>query len=599
MQKLVRLLSFFLIGVLMSGVQVAFSQEERPTMRELADLIGLEIGAAVYTYHLNDERHATILASEFNVLTPEQEAKPCEVQRVRDRFDFGRADRLVDFAEEHDMRVRGHTLIWHACTPTWVTNGTFSREEAIDLLRHHIVTVMGHYEGRIRVWDVVNEGIDDDASIRETPWQQLIGDDYMELAFQFAHEADPDALLFYNDYAIEGLGGKSDAVYEMAQDFLERGIPIHGIGLQGHYTLGGINQAALRANIQRFGALGLEVHFTEVDVRFSGEPSDEILRQQAVDYRTLLGICLESEACNTFIVWGVSDRYTWLRGANLDFFSNPAVTPLLFDDNYEPKPAYFAVLDLLAREAGVSPILSDEELDTLLGREPEFTIPEPSKSDPEQLSPDSVEGRIYYAPFPVTITLDGETDDWENIPRVTIDSGTMVPPDNDTTMTFAAAADETHLYFLADVTDSNIVYGNYGAGEWYREDSVEFYLNTTENLEAASYAPGIVQIGIMAANLAEPEQPLIGGGRSADAQISFVIVETDHGYLIEAAVPLVTDVWDIEPAHLDVLGFQAHLNGSSSTDRDTKLIWSVHDTQDQSWQNPALFGQLVFWDIEP
>src|SRR5690606_13470624 len=126
-------------------------------------------------------------------------------------FNFTRADEIVDFAEDNEMSIHGHTLVWHSCTPAWIEKGDFPREEAIAYLRDYIFTVVGRYQGRINVWDVVNEGLADSGAIRETPWHRLIGDDYIEMAFQFAHEADPNARLFYNDYGIEGIGPKSDA----------------------------------------------------------------------------------------------------------------------------------------------------------------------------------------------------------------------------------------------------------------------------------------------------------------------------------------------------------------------------------------------------
>jgi hypothetical protein len=209
-----------------------------------------------------------------------------------------------------------------------------------------------------------------------------------------------------------------------------------------------------------------------------------------------------------------------------------------------------------------------------------------------------VPGTVYYAAFPVTIKLDGETDDWTNVPRVTIDSGPMLPANHDTTMTFAVAADDTHIYFLAEVKDSNLVYGKHDPqSEWYQEDSVEFYINATGDLSLSSYKQGVTQIGILAANISKPEAPIIGGGNSSSSQVEVFAVETDDGYRVEAAVPLATNVWSIQPEHLGKLGFQAHLNGSSAENRDTKLIWSVYDTQDQSWTNPSVFGQLVFWDV--
>ena len=570
--------------------------ETEPSLRDLAAQNGIYVGAAAWTTHLRDPLHREIMAREFSMFTPEHEAKFCMISRARGEYDFRKVDELVAFAEENDMVIHGHTLIWHSCSPDWVENGDFSRDEAIEILREHITTVVGRYKGRIQYWDVVNEAFDG-SDLRDTAWLRFIGPDYIEMAFQFAHEADPDALLFYNDYGAEDMGGKSDAVYAMAQDFLARGIPLHGIGMQNHFDLGRINFGAIAENMQRLGDLGLEVQFTEVDIKYLGETDDEILRQEAADYYHLMETCLDAENCTAFIVWGVTDKFTWLREwSGLD---NPTVEPLLFSEDYEPKPAYFALMDLLARRVGVPSPLSDDEIAAILGEtvaaaSPE--IPAPTKSDPAQLAPDAVPGLIYYAPFNVTIALDGDLSDWANIPRVTVDKGTIIPANNDTSFEFAVAADETNLYYMANVTDSTLVYGIYGEAEWWREDSIEFYLNTTGDLSATSYVPGVAQIGIMAENITQPDTLLVGGGNNRDSQVSAVVLETGTGYVIEASVPLKNDVWDIQPEHLGVLGFQTHLNGSSSTDRDVKLIWSAADTADQSYNNPSLFGQLIFWD---
>lgn len=581
---------------------VSLAQDGDPsyTLRGLAERTDFHIGAAVYTYHLSTEGHGDTLAREFNMLTPENEAKTCELQPQQGTFNFTRLDRLVKFAEDNDMTIRGHTLMWHQCVPTWLENGPFTREEAIEALRYHIMTVVGRYKGRIAAWDVANEGIaDGSGGIRETPWQRWIGDDYMEIAFQFAHEADPDALLFYNDYGAEGMNGKSNEIYEMVSDWVARDIPIHGVGLQAHFSVGSVNPTQIAENIQRIGDLGLQVHITEADVRYTGETTDDILRLQAADYYKLLDTCLNIEACTAFVVWGVSDNFSWLRDDNLGFFSNPTVEALLFDEAYQPKPAYFALLDLLARRAGVTSLMTDAQVDEMLGRVTiEVEIPEPTKSDAAQLAPDSVEGTIYYAAYPVTITLDGDTGDWANIPRVTVDSGSMLPPNHDTSMTFAAAADDTHLYLLAEVKDSSLIYGTHEpASGWYEEDSVEFYINGTGDLSLTAYQEGIAQIGILAANITAPEAPIIGGSNSGASQVTVSAVQTEDGYLIEASVPLETSVWSITPEHLGEIGFQAHLNGASVDNRDTKLIWSSLDTLDQSWNNPSVFGKLIFWDV--
>ncbi len=455
-------------------------------------------------------------------------------------------------------------------------------------MRTHIYTEVGRYRGRIAMWDVVNEAIDGGRH-RNTIWQQWIGDDWIDLAFQFAHEADPEALLFYNDYGAEGKNLKSNTIYDMVSSMVERGVPINGVGLQMHLNVGAtapggsLQPVDLAANIQRLGELGLEVHITEMDVGYQGETTDAILQQQAADYRRVMSVCLEEKACKAFVVWGVSGRYSWKRNDN-----TPNVEPLLFNQDFEPQPAYDALRDLLARQAGLAPILSDAQVQAMMGGPQTEThavdIPAPVKSDPNQLAPDPVPGLIYYAPFNVSITLDGETDDWANVPRVTVDQALYAPDGDTTAYEFAAAADERNLYFLAVVHDAHIIQGLHPTSDWWQEDGVEFYLNTTGDLKATAYTPGIVQIGIMAANITGPDEPIIGGSSSADAHAQVVAQETDDGYLIEASVPLDNGaIWQIVPEQGGVLGFQSHLNGASVQDRDTKLIWSAADTQDQSY----------------
>ena len=192
------------------------------------------------------------------MLTPENAMKFGLVHPEPDRYDFADADYIVGFAEAHGMQVRGHNLVWHFQLPTWLTEGTWTRDELIDILHQHITTVVGHYRGRVAAWDVVNEAIADDGSLRDTIWLRGIGPEYIDMAFRWAHEADPDALLFYNDYAGEGLGAKSDAIYALVQGLLERGVPINGVGLQMHVSLRWSPQPQdVAANMERLGALGL------------------------------------------------------------------------------------------------------------------------------------------------------------------------------------------------------------------------------------------------------------------------------------------------------------------------------------------------------
>jgi len=324
-----------------------------PALRDLAEQNHIHIGAAVYSDHLLDPQFNQVLSREFNMLTPENEAKFCWLQPNEGKFDFSKFDQLVAFAQANNMEIHGHNLVWHQCLPDWVAQGKFTRDQALQVLHDHIFTVLGRYRGRVAIWDVVNEAMSDSGSgLRDTPWRDMIGDDYVEMAFRFAHEADPDALLFYNDYSGEAMTGKANAIYDMVQDFVKRGVPINGVGLQSHFTLGGVNEASISQNIKRLGALGLQVQITEMDDRFDGAPTPAILQEQANDYAQLMQACLENSNCTAFITWGVSDNYTWLRGTNLGFFKNPLVEPLLFDDHYQPKPAYQALVDVLTKHAG-------------------------------------------------------------------------------------------------------------------------------------------------------------------------------------------------------------------------------------------------------
>jgi beta-glucosidase len=212
------------------------------------------------------------------------------------------------------------------------------------------------------------------------------------------------------------------------------------------------------------------------------------------------------------------------------------------------------------------------------------------------LAPAGVPGETYLAPFPVAISLDGDLSDWQGVPQVTIPE-TAVAVQGATTATFAAAADEQFLYFMADVTDPTIITGQHGADYW-NEDSVEFYINASGDLRLTTYKPGVAQITVPPLNIGRsPEEIVLGGIQvdTSDAQV--VVVETEQGYAVEVAVPLRNNVWNIQPEHGNVIGFQVHLNGASTQDRNRKVIWSVFDVADNSYQNPSLFGQLIFFEI--
>jgi len=327
------------------------------TLRQAADRAGVLVSAAVRPYALSEAAYSEILAREFNMVEPENELKWWVLRKTED-FDFRQGDEVVRFAQAHGMKIRGHCLVWDHTNPEWLTQGHFTPEQMSRLLQQHITTVMQHYAGQVFAWDVVNEGLDENGRVRDSPWYNLPGigfagrgPAYIEQAFRWAHEADPRALLFYNDGGAEGLNRKSDTVYAMVRDFRQRGVPIDGVGLQMHIGQIAPDMDAIAANIARLTALGLQVHITELDVSLpvdsSGQPGKEDLQRQAEIYRAVAGACLRNPGCTAIQTWGFTDKYSWI-GSHSHGTQGAA---LLFDRSYKPKPAYDAVRDELAAHA--------------------------------------------------------------------------------------------------------------------------------------------------------------------------------------------------------------------------------------------------------
>ncbi|PRY00898.1 endo-1,4-beta-xylanase [Allonocardiopsis opalescens] len=309
---------------------------------------GLFVGTAVDMAALaNDPVYRERVGAEFSSVTAENVMKWETLQPERGRYDFAAADELVEFARANGQRVRGHTLVWHNQNPAWLAEGDFSRQELRAILREHIHTVVGRYRGQIWQWDVANEIFDDEGNLRQNIWLETIGPDYIADAFRWAHQADPRAQLFLNDYNIEGVNAKSDAYYELARQLRREGVPVHGVGVQGHLGVQYGFAPDTTANLQRFAALGLRTAVTEADVRIP-MPADTVeLQAQAQGYSSLLTACLRTPRCDSFTVWGFTDRYSWVP----DWFEGEGAANLL-DEDYNPKPAYREVLETLALASG-------------------------------------------------------------------------------------------------------------------------------------------------------------------------------------------------------------------------------------------------------
>lgn len=328
------------------------------TLRQEADRRGMLAGTAVQPGYLDQRAYAATLAREFNMVEPEDALKWTALRPDEKSFDFSAADKIVAFAHAHDMKVRGHNLVWGIHNPGWLAEGKFTPSQLYRLLQDHIAKVVGHYRGQVFAWDVVNEALDDDGHLRDSIWYNRPGigladrgTAYIEQAFRWAHAADPNALLFYNDGGIEEINRKSDALYIIVRDFKRRGVPIDGIGLQMHILSLAINAHAVAANIQRFVKLGVQVHITEMDVALPVDAegnvrhSDDLVRQAQI-YRDIAKACLRNSGCTAFQTWGFTDKYSWIGW----FTQHRKGAALPFDREYRPKPAYQALRDVFAQE---------------------------------------------------------------------------------------------------------------------------------------------------------------------------------------------------------------------------------------------------------
>lgn len=318
------------------------------------------IGVAINANTLKDVKEVNVIRKEFNSITAENEMKMSSIAPKKDVYNWKNADALVNFAGENKMKVRGHTLLWHKQTPDWMflddKGKQVTREVLLNRLRDYIFTVMTRYKGKVYAWDVVNEAIDDNKSnfYRKSKWLDIIGEDYIEKAFEYAHEADPKALLFYNDYNTE-YAAKRDKIYQLIKKLKEKNIPINGLGLQAHWSIFELSETQLRKSIELFSSLGIQLHFTELDVSiYKWEPDErkkradendkltpELEEKQAEKYAMFFKVFREYQKNITSVTfWNLSDRYSWLDDFPIAGRKN---YPTIFDANLIPKKSYYKI----------------------------------------------------------------------------------------------------------------------------------------------------------------------------------------------------------------------------------------------------------------
>jgi endo-1,4-beta-xylanase len=313
-----------------------------------------------------------IIESQFDTISPENDLKWQLIHPALDQYNFDAADRYVAFGEKHKMFIIGHCLVWHSQVPQWVFRDAdgkpLTRDALLERMHDHIRTVVGRYKGRINGWDVVNEALNEDGTMRQSQWYKIIGEDYIEKAFQYAHEADPNAQLYYNDYSLENEAKRKGAV-ELMRKLKADGVPITGIGLQGHLHLDDADARTEAETIEAFSALGLQVNISEMDIDIlprttrsnsadvsttaagtaesnpyvNGLP-DEMQQKLAKRYAELFKVYVDHHASmGRVTLWGVTDGGSWLNNFPTQGRTN---YPLLFDRQGKPKPAFTAVLEV-------------------------------------------------------------------------------------------------------------------------------------------------------------------------------------------------------------------------------------------------------------
>lgn len=341
----------------------ACAERSATTLKE-AFAEDFHIGTAMNMRQIRGEDSvgAAIAVAHFNAIVAENCMKSAEIHPEKDRYHFEDADAFVAFGEEHGMHITGHTLVWHSQLSPWFpydeAGNKVSREEMIARLKDHISTVVGRYKGRIKGWDVVNEAILDDGSLRMTPFLEIIGEDYLALAFRFAHEADPEAELYYNDYSMAS-PAKRARVVQLVRDLKAKGIRIDGVGMQGHMGMDYPDVGEFEKSIEAYAAEGVKVMITEWDisalptVQQGAEISDTVAYMQAMNpypdgmpreaqeawnerVRTFMDLFLKhSDKISRVTTWGVTDRSSWLNNWPMRGRTN---YPLLFDRDNQLKP---------------------------------------------------------------------------------------------------------------------------------------------------------------------------------------------------------------------------------------------------------------------
>ena len=507
----------------------------------------------IYNTYIDSGKDNELVKQHFNVITPENLMKPEYMQRPQGTFNFRESDHMMSIAERDGLTVIGHTLAWHSQSGDFLgirnkEGNPVTRDEAIQQLKDHIYGVAGQYKGKIYSWDVLNDAIADGAKLgedgdwtkclRDTQWTRSIGPEFVAMAFQFAHEAAPDALLYYNDYNLNE-SEKAKIAAAMVADLRSQGVPIHGIGMQGHYSIN-TGLGSVRNSLKLFSQIeGIKISVTELDVgvpNSNGKLSSQNEKKQALFYAKLFCIYKEyADIIERVTFWGYRDDTSW-RSENC---------PLLFNKDLTPKEAFYALMD------------------------PEAYI---AAADAEE----KVVARVANASYG-TPEIDGKKDAVWLQETMPYKINTPLFAYQGATGTVRILWDEHYVYTLFEITDKDL---NADSFQMHEQDSVELFLDP-ENMKEDYFTDYAGQYRVnYKGELSFGTVPTTEGVKAA-------ATETANGYLIELAIPVKNTL-----AAGMTLGFEAQINDSNNSGM-RQSVMKFNDSTDNSYMSTALWGELL------